>query len=219
MSPVNGIYDSGIRPKISAVISALNEKGTIGEVVARSLLHVDEVIVIDDGSTDGTPTIAETHGAKVLINEMNLGVLPSLKRGFQAATGDIWVTLDADGQHDPDDIPALVAPILTDEADLVLGKRPEIPYFSEKVIALLTSLKVKVGDASTGFRAIRRNFGEKMGVHGSCPCGTFILEAHSLGARVAEVSINVRERSESERRIKTRHLTQVLHVIHDLLRY
>ena len=129
------------------------------------------------------------------------------------------MTLDADGQHDPDEIPILLEPILGGRADLVLGRRPRLPHLSERVITRLTRLKVDVNDASTGFRAVRREFADRMLLHGSCTCGTFILEASSLGARIEEVPITVREREEGERRIQTRHFKQVLYVLYDLLRY
>lgn len=204
---------------ISAVIPAYNEEKTVGEVVSNVLPHVDEVVVIDDGSTDNTAIVARIAGAKVIQNEGNRGVLVSLTRGFRTAKADILVTLDADGQHDPEEIPALVEPILEDRADLVLGRRPGLPYFSEKVITRLTRLKVDVNDASTGFRAIRRIIADRMVLHGSCLCGTFILEASSLGARIVEVPITINEREEGERRIRTRHFKQVLYVLYDLLRY
>ena len=204
---------------ISAIIPAYNEEKTVGEVVSNALLYVDEVVVIDDGSTDDTAIVARITGANVVQNEGNRGVLVSLTRGFRTAKGDILVTLDADGQHNPEEIPTLVEPILEDKADLVLGRRPGLPYFSEKAITRLTKLKVDVNDASTGFRVIRRSIAERMVLHGSCLCGTFILDASSLGARIVEVPITINEREEGERRIRTRHFKQVLYVLYDLFRY
>ena len=215
----SGSIERGFRPTVSAVISAYNEEETVGEVVARTLRHVDEAIVVDDGSSDDTAMVARNFGAIVVRNEVNKGVLESLKTGFKSAKGEILVTLDADGQHDPDEIPGLLEPILDDRADLVLGTRAELPHFSERIIARLTGLKADVSDASTGFRAIRRNIVDRMVLHGACTCGTFILEAHSLGARIAEVSITVRERKGGKRRIKTRHFRQIFYVLYDLLRY
>jgi glycosyltransferase involved in cell wall biosynthesis len=214
-----GSSERGSRQTVSAVIPAYNEEETVGEVVARTLRHVDEVIVVDDGSTDDTSMVARNSGAVVVRNEANKGVLESLKMGFRSAGGEILVTLDADGQHDPDEIPGLLEPILDDRADLVLGARAELPHFSERVIARLTGLKVDVSDASTGFRAIRRNIVDGMELHGACTCGTFVLEAYSLGARIAEVPITVGERKGGKRRIKTRHFRQIFYVLYDLLRY
>lgn len=213
-----GLESKG-RPVISAVIPAFNEEKTIGDIVLRALYHVDEVIVVDDGSSDDTSSIAAGAGAKVVRNELNRGILAALREGFEAVEGEIVVTLDADGQHDPDEIPLLLEPILRNEADLVIGRRPVLPYFSERTITALTSLKVYVHDASSGFRAVRRAIIEKMRLHGTCTCGTFILEARSYGARVTEVLITVHERKEGRRRIKTKHIQQLFYVLYDLIRY
>lgn len=208
-----------MKPTITAIIPALNEEETIGEVVSRTLRHVDEVIVVDDGSTDDTSPLAEEAGAEAIRNDVNVGKRRSLLRGYRAAHGDIVVSLDADLQHDPDDIPKLVEPILYDRADLVIGARSQLPLFSERVIAGLTSLRVGVKDASSGYRAIRRSVVDGMEIHGSCTCGTFILEARSRGARIAEAPIEVADRRTGARRIQTRHFMQTLWVLYDLLRY
>ena len=204
--------------KVSAIIPALNEEKSVGEVVRRALAHVDEVIVVDDGSTDNTAAVAEAAGATVIRHEKNRGILEATASGIGAAEGDILVTLDSDGQHDPSEIPQLIAPILEDRADLVLGRRPSLPHFSEKAITALTGLKVDVGDASTGFRAVKRSIAEKMKLHGSCLCGTLILEAYRLGARIAEIPITIRERRDGRRRLNTRHLKQFFYVLYHLAR-
>ena len=201
---------------VSAVIPAYNEEKTIEAVVEGALHHVDEVIVVDDGSTDDTERIAEAAGARVL-KQANAGVLKATERGMREATGDIIVTLDADGQHDPAEIPRLVEPILRGDADLVMGVRPELPYLSERILTWLTSIRAPIGDASTGFRAVRRGIAGEMHLHGACLCGTFVLEAHRRGARVAGVPVSIRER-EGERRIQTRHFRQFFTVLWDVLR-
>ena len=175
------------RPLVSAVIPAYNEESTIEDVVSGVSRHVSEVIVVDDGSSDETADKAVEAGAVLLKNGDNVGKLLSLIRGYRVAKGEVVVTLDADGQHHPDDIPRLVGPILNDRADLVIGVRPELPHFSERVITTLTRLKVKVEDASSGFRAIRKSVVDEMEIYGSCTCGTLILEAYSKGARVVGV--------------------------------
>lgn len=201
---------------VSAVIPAYNEEKTIEAVVKGALSHVDEVLVVDDGSTDDTARIAEEARAKVL-KQQNAGVLKATELGLREATCDIIVTLDADGQHDPSEIPSLIEPILRGEADLVMGIRPELPYLSERILTSLTSIRVPIGDASTGFRAVRREIAREMSLHGACLCGTFVLEAHRHGARVAGVPISIKER-EGERRIQTRHLRQFFTVLWDVLR-
>ncbi len=213
-----GSPGSGAKQTVSAVIPAYNEEKTVGSVVKKALVYVDEVIVIDDGSTDDTSEEAAAAGARVVTLEQNTGVLGATARGLREARGDIIVTLDADGQHDPQEIPRLVEPILEGRADLVMGKRPSFPHFTERAITVLTGLKVRCGDASTGFRAIRRGVAEEMELHGSCLCGTFVLEAHRLGARMSCVPITVRSR-DGPRRIQTRHFKQLLYVLYDLLRF
>jgi len=207
------------KPKVSAVIPAFYEEKTIGEVVQGCLPNVDEVLVVDDGSGDDTAVKAEAAGARVIGLPKNMGVLKAVETGLREADGDIIVTLDADGQHSPEDIPRLVQPIIDGEADLVMGVRPSFPHFSENVITWVTSLRVPVGDASTGFRAIRKETADKMRLHGSCLCGTFVLEAAKNGARVKGVSIIVVERKHGKRRIQTRHLKQLLYVAWDVLRF
>jgi glycosyltransferase involved in cell wall biosynthesis len=202
---------------VSAVIPAYNEEKTIGAVVKGALPYVVEVIVVDDGSTDDTARIAEDAGARVL-RQRNAGVLKATERGLNEAKGDIIVTLDADGQHDPSEIPSLIEPILRGEADLVMGIRPELPYLSERVLTSLTSMRVPVGDASTGFRAVRHEIAGEMSLHGACLCGTFVLEAHRRGARVAGVPISIKGREDGERRIQTRHFRQFFAVLWDVLR-
>lgn len=201
---------------VSAVIPAYNEEKTIEAVVKRALSYVDEILVVDDGSTDDTARIAEDTGARVL-KQQNAGVLKATERGLREATGDIIVTLDADGQHDPSEIPSLIEPILRGEADLVMGTRPKLPYLSERILTWLTSIRVPIGDASTGFRAVRRGIAREMSLHGACLCGTFVLEAHRRGARVAGVPISIKER-EGERRIQTRHFRQFVAVLLDVLK-
>jgi len=205
-----------LRPKVSAVIPAYNEEETIAEVVEGALRYVDEVIVVDDGSLDKTAEKAHEAGARVVEMGENRGILQATVRGFREAEGEIIVTLDADGQHNPDEIPRLLEPILRGEADLVLGRRPNLPHLSERIIAWLTGLKVQIHDASTGFRAMRRWIAENMRLRGGCLCGILILEAHRLGARIAEVPISIRERR-GERRMRTRHIRQIFYILLHLL--
>jgi glycosyltransferase involved in cell wall biosynthesis len=204
--------------KITAVIPAYNEEESITEIVKKTIKYVDEVVVIDDGGTDKTSERATEAGARVIREHVNRGVLYATQRGLAEATGDIIVTLDADGQHNPEEIPQLIKPILDEEVDLVMGKRPSSPFFSERVFTALTNLKVPCGDACTGFRAIRRDFAQKMDLHGSCLCGTFVLEGTRVGARVATVPISIRERQHGDRKVKTEHIKQFFWILYDIFR-
>lgn len=177
---------------ITAVIPAYNEEERIEKVLEETSEYVDEIIVIDDNSTDGTVGVAEEY-ARVIENESNLGYLRSIRKGFEAADGDVVVTLDADGEHDPSFIPDLVASIEDGEADLVFGVREKIPRWSEQIISKIVQLKVGVRDTGTGFRALKSELAERMELFGYCTCGTFVLEAVSLGALVEEVKAPTRE--------------------------
>jgi len=205
--------------KVTAVIPAYNEEESIADIVLRTLKHVDEVVVVDDGGTDKTSERAAEAGARVIREPVNRGVFHATQRGLAEAGGDIIVTLDADGQHSPEEIPQLIKPILDGDADLVMGKRPTSPFFSERVLTALTNFKVPVDDACTGFRAVRKTIARKMNLHGSCLCGTFVLEGARAGARVASVPISVRERLHGERRVRTEHIKQFFWVLYDIIRF
>ena len=111
-------------PLITAIVPAYNEEIAIGSVVIRTSEFVDRVIVVDDGSTDNTAYIAEKAGAEVIKHPHNQGKGAALKTGFQVMhETDIFLTIDGDGQHNPQEIPLLIKPIVDGEADLVNGSR------------------------------------------------------------------------------------------------
>jgi glycosyltransferase involved in cell wall biosynthesis len=157
--------ESKERGPIIACIPAYNEEKTIAKVVLKAKKYVDKVIVCDDGSTDMTAEIAEALGAEVIKHERNMGygaAIISLFKRAREVRADIMVTLDADGQHDPDYIPELTRPIIRGEADIVIGSRfltseAETPSYRRigiKMINWLTKRKVKeVSDTQSGFRA------------------------------------------------------------------
>ena len=155
-------------PKIIAVIPAYNEEKMIGEVVRETKKYVSEVIVVDDASEDSTAQIAKAEGAQVYQHIINRGVGGALGTGFKAALqkqADIIVMLDADGQHDPASIPALISPIQKNMADATLGSRflknQKIPYLRKiynKLGNFATRLLfgVKTTDSQSGMRAFSR---------------------------------------------------------------
>lgn len=124
------------------------------------------VIVVDDGSTDGTGDAARQAGALVLRHAINLGKGASLKTGCDAARrlrAEVVVVMDADGQHDPADLPRLVAPVVDGEADLVLGYRlrdgsmPAVLRFGNAGLNLTLRLMFGAAflDSQCGYRTIR----------------------------------------------------------------
>jgi glycosyltransferase involved in cell wall biosynthesis len=179
---------------VSAVIPAHNEMNSIADVVRSCKEYCDEVIVVDDGSTDGTFSASRAAGGIVIRNKTNLGIVRSTQIGLRSASGDIIVTLDANGQHDPSEIPIIVGPIAQGLADLVLGKRQDGRPLSEQIISKLCSLRVKCEDVGTGYRAFRRDLAHKIRLWGFCLCGSLVLEAQRQGARIAEVPITTNRR-------------------------
>lgn len=202
---------------ISAVIAAYNEGRRIGQVVQATSKFADEVIVIDDGSIDETGEEAEQAGAKPISNQDKKGYIGAIKTGFRNARGEIIVTLDGDGEHDPGEIPKLIEPILRGEADLVLGLREEIARPSEQFLNWVTNFRVKVTDSGTGFRALKRELALQLELKGRCTCGVFVLEAAALGARIAEVPISINP-TDKERKPAWYHLLQLFYVLQLLLK-
>jgi len=153
-----------------AVIPAFNEDKSIVNIVQKTRKYVDRVIVVDDSSTDNTQELARRSGATVLQHSTNRGVGAAMITGLKYAQKlkpDIVVTLDADGQHRPEDIPRLIHPIIAMKADLVLGSRflqkpppniPSIKYIGNKFFTFITSIlaRVKLTDTQTGFRALNQ---------------------------------------------------------------
>ncbi len=157
------------RVKIIAGIPAYNEDRFIGEIVQRAKKYADEVIVVDDGSTDLTTQRAEAAGATVIRHEVNKGAGAATETCFNAAklrNADILITLDGDGQHDPDEIAQVAVPALLGEADVVIGSRfiadhrhmPVYRKFGINIINWLFNLgcKTVVRDTQSCFRAYGR---------------------------------------------------------------
>lgn len=151
-----------------AVIPAYNEATVIADVVRRTNPFVEEVVVVDDGSTDGTGEAARTAGALVYTHVINRGLGATLATGIAAALqrgADVLVTLDADGQHDPAEIPAFIEAITTRGVEAVIGSRllqstgmPLIRRVYNRLGNLLTYVLFGVWttDSQSGFRAFSR---------------------------------------------------------------
>lgn len=150
--------------KVSIVLPAKNESAAIGQTITQiqQLQLAHEIIVVNDGSTDNTKAIAEQAGAKVVSHPYSKGNGAAIKTGARTATGDIIVFMDADGQHDPQDIPHLLEKI-EQGYDLVVGARQKGSQASVGrgiANALYNNLATymteqKVEDLTSGFRAVR----------------------------------------------------------------
>jgi len=158
-----------MKPLIVACIPAYNEHISIADTVSKVSEHVDHVIVCDDGSKDTTGKIAEKLGAIVIRNPKNMGKGAALKNCLKLArkmSAEVVVTLDADGQHDPGDIPKLFRPIMRGEADLVIGSRylegssMDPPLYRRIGLSVINTLgqsaMVAVKDTQSGFRAFNK---------------------------------------------------------------
>ncbi len=194
------------RLKTVAVIPAYNEEGSIARVILRARPYVDRVIVCDDGSTDMTFMIAKELGARVVRHGENQGkgeALRTLSKEIMELGPDIIVTLDGDGQHDPDQIPMLVKPIETGESDVVVGSRyidgakmnaPLYRRFGLRVINFLYKkvAGVRTKDTQSGFRAYSQKAFKYMI---ACDAKGYGIEGEQLvlaaknGLRVMEVPI------------------------------
>ena len=205
-------------PRITAVIPARNEAARIVDTLNAVRRHVDEIIVVDDASTDRTAELARAAGARVFQHDTNRGYIEAIKCGFREASGDIVVTLDADGEFFPEDIPRLLGPIVDGQADMVQGHRDHIPRPSERFLTWLARRKADVGDSGTGLRALRTSLAQSLDLKGACICGVFALEVLSKSARIAEISISLRP-TEKPRKIAWFHLRQVFFILPWLLKW
>jgi glycosyltransferase involved in cell wall biosynthesis len=151
--------------RVLAGIAAYNEARYVGSIVLQARQYVDEVIVVDDGSTDNTARVAELAGATVIRHAENRGkgaAVQSILAEAKKRNPDILVLLDADSQHDPNEIPILIEPI-SKGFDLVIGSReaqndktPRYRRIGRKVLlhsARLAS-KTNISDSESGFRAL-----------------------------------------------------------------
>lgn len=189
----------GEKPKVVAVIPCFNNGLSVVDVVSQTKQYVDQVIVVDDGSLDGTGKMAESAGASVITNDNNVGKGFAMKAAVQATDGDIIVFLDGDGQHDPGDIPRVIDPIIFQGFDIVVGSRhlrgskissPElkrrlvnmlaslaISVITNLILPLLSLRKLKV------YKSISRKKDREYSAHGSRPSSKKIITDCTSGFR------------------------------------
>jgi glycosyltransferase involved in cell wall biosynthesis len=191
---------------ITVILPAYNEEVSIGSVVLLARRYADRVIVVDDGSSDRTAEVAANAGAEVVVHTKNKGKGIAFKTGFEAAEGaDIIVTLDSDGQHNPSDIPKLIAPILEGEADIVNGSRylnghttdtPAYRRIGQTILDKITILNsgIRITDSQSGFRAFSASTKDifRFKTQGMAIESEMLADAGKYGLRVKEVEIDVR---------------------------
>lgn len=205
------------KPRVTAVIPAYNEADRIEDTLVNLKSIVDEIIVIDDASTDNTAEIARKCGAKVLVEKRNGGYINSIKLGFKEASGEYVVTLDADGEFLSQDIPQLLEPLVQGKADMVQGSRNIIPRPSERFLTWLAKKKINAGDSGTGLRVLRADLAKSLEIKGVCICGVFSLEVASKKGRIVDLPITLRSINKP-RKIAWFHLVQFFYLLPWLFR-
>jgi dolichol-phosphate hexosyltransferase len=185
------------------VVPARNEEETIGAVLAAVAPLTDDLLVVDGRSTDLTAAIAAAHGARV-VQDAGRGKGAAVRLALREARHPITVFIDADGSHDPRDIPRLVDPIARGEADLVMGSRmlggsEELFGSVREVVRLMGSLVISLSinyrfglrltDYQNGFRAIRTDVGRSIGLRSEITTieQEMAIKALRHGYRVTEV--------------------------------
>jgi dolichol-phosphate mannosyltransferase len=188
---------------VSAVIAAKQEAPSITDVISRTRRYAGEIIVVAGYSTDGTPELAARSGATVLADG-GRGKGEAIRRAIPHIRAPITVLLDADGSHDPEDIPLLVEPILEDRADHVSASRlrggsSELhggfdEFFrlagSSFITACINSrFNCRLSDSQNGFRAIRTSVLRQLDLHEDVTTieQEMIIKTLRLGLRMAEV--------------------------------
>jgi glycosyltransferase involved in cell wall biosynthesis len=200
--------ESNSDPKIIVCIPAYNEENNIVNIIRRARSYVDEIIVCNDGSSDNTAKLAMQEGALVINHPKNYGYGKTIRTLFQTALerrADIVVTIDSDGQHNPEQIPSVIAPILKNGIDIVIGSRfidqndkIKIPFYRSFGIKTITKFTKHASyksltDSQNGFRAYSRHAVETMNlVEDGMEISTEILmRAGSKKLTITEVPITV----------------------------
>lgn len=193
-----------VRSKIVAVIPALNEEKTISKVISGVKKYVDEIILIDDACSDKTAIIAKQEGAIILSHKKNQGYDKSLDDGFALAAkrgATVILTFDSDGQHNTEDIPKIVEPIIKHEADVVVGKRPHYARITEYLFAFIARIKANIDDPLCGLKAYHVKVYKDIGYFDRVSSiGTQLMfNAKKRGYEVVQKNITLNERSDTPR--------------------
>jgi len=197
------IMNESLRSRIVVAMSAYNEAKYIGSLVLQAREHVDEVLVVDDGSTDPTSKVAKLAGATLIRHDENKGKGVAIQRILVEAnkrTTDILILMDADSQHDPKEIPSLVKAV-SEGFDLVIGsrkiRRNNIPLYrrvGQTVLLYLTRTlsRRKLSDTESGFRALSRKAISEIQLKetGFAVEAEMISAATAKGLKITEVPIS-----------------------------
>jgi glycosyltransferase involved in cell wall biosynthesis len=203
-------------PRVLVVIPAYDEAESLAATVAEVRAKAPEMdlLVVDDGSRDATADVARAAGVPVVRHPVNLGVGGALQTGFRYAVSrgyDIGVQLDADGQHDPAFLRALVAPVVGGTCDLSIGSRyvahtgyhaPLVRRLGMVLFALIVrlALRQRIADTTSGFRAYARRVMEvcQHDFPTDFPDAPLLIAMARRGFRLLEVPVQMRERRAGE---------------------
>lgn len=199
-------------PKLVAMIPAFNEEKTIASVVERTKPHVQEVVVVDDGSSDATAALAQAAGAIVVRHKQNEGLGRAFRTGIGTALSrgaSVIVTLDADGQFSPEEIPKVAGPVQRGEADMVTGTRfseqkyrgdmSKVKNFGNHVFTNFVNrlTGTRLTDTQCGFRAYSAEAAMTLTLFGKATyTQEVILNLATKGFKIIEVPITVRGQRE-----------------------
>jgi glycosyltransferase involved in cell wall biosynthesis len=197
-------------PRIIAGLPAFNEEHYIGSIILKTRQYVDEVIIVDDGSNDRTAEIARLAGATVIQHKQNMGYgasIQSLIAKAKKIKPDIFVLLDADSQHNPDEIPALINPI-SEGFDIVIGSRyarredvPRYRRFGQRIISNFSRVLSgeQVSDSESGFRAFSGKAIASLTLKesGMAVSAETISRASEEGLKITEIPISIRYTTDS----------------------
>ena len=229
MLPAEDKPEDLLERNIVAVIPAFNEARFIGSIVLETRQYCRLVIVVDDGSTDGTDRLALMAGADVIRHAHNLGKGAAMNTALHAASQhhpEAVVMLDADGQHSPAELARVVQPILQGNADLVIGSRylggrsdtPLHRIYGHRVFNLLTGMAsgISTSDSQSGFRAFSPKALELMSFHSQGFSVEsemqFLISEHGL--RMVEVPVTIKYPDRPKRNV----VLHGMNVLNGLLR-
>ncbi len=219
--------------KVLAAIPAYNEANHIVSIIKDTRRYVDQILVIDDGSTDGTGEIAEAVGAIVIKHDRNRGKGAAINHAFRIARElqpKAMVLLDGDGQHEPAEIPSLLEPVLSGYADMVVGSRflrnnhiPKYRMLGLTVLTLTTNIGsgIKITDTQSGFRSFSQKAINNMSFResGFAVESEMQFEAKKYNLKVAEVPIATNYDEKVKRSPLTHGFCVLFRVINLILSY
>jgi UDP-N-acetylglucosamine---dolichyl-phosphate N-acetylglucosaminyltransferase len=211
--------------KMLCLIPAYDAQEMVGDVVKKALKYLPEVLVVDDGSSDNTAGEAGGAGARVISHQRNLGKGAALKTGFKYAIEhgyDAVLTMDADGQHDPDEIPKLIA-AMTSDAGIVVGARlsekdkiPSARYRANMVGVKCISWRARnpLMDSQSGFRIYNAELLREMTVKSSGfeAESEMLMRAGIMGYKIISVPVRTIYSEEALKRSHFRTVPDTYHI-------